>query len=70
MFQAPKNTVDRWNLFEKDSKVPPDQLVFELNLSGELARKLENEASRRGITYAQMAEILIEQGLYFWSAKQ
>lgn len=71
MAQSP---VDQWNLFQKDRnkvifKPDSDGINVSFEVKGKNARILMNEASRRGISYDEMAAILLEQGLYFWVPK-
>jgi hypothetical protein len=70
MVQPIGSAVDRWNLFKDSAPIKEDVINVEFEVSGELARMLMNEASRRNISYSDMAKVLFEQGLYFWSPKQ
>ena len=43
--------------------------IRNLRLEGMVARNLQMEAVRRGVSLEDMAKVFIEQGMYFWSGK-
>lgn len=47
-----------------------DSLMLHIILKASDAESLMHEASRRGISYEEMALIFIKQGMFFWSGKQ
>lgn len=59
------------NVFDADLELPAadtsDAVTVHVTLTGLPARRLMVEASRRGVSYNDMAAVLLEQGMYFWN---
>lgn len=67
-----ENSIDKWNIFDKNVPVAKETetVIVTFEVTGVDARRLKNEASRRNISYSEMAKVLFEQGIYFWNPKQ
>jgi hypothetical protein len=67
-----RETIDNWDLFSDDTVVKDSDevLTLKIKVGGSAARIIKNEAHRRGLSYSEMAQVFIEQGVYFWNPKQ
>lgn len=56
--------------FEEPERVnDSDTVTVTITLQGMDARWIITEASARGVTYAEMVKILVQQGMFTWTRK-
>ena len=66
--RGPLSALD--SVFSEDAPVPDERITVVITFDGMDARWLTTEAAMRNISPQDMAQILVQQGMFFWSSTQ